>query len=74
MKTTGLDKDYYYPNDRTATFWYHDHVIEHTARNVYMSLAGMYIIEYNAQDFCNPDDQQRLPQGDYDIPLINYSR
>lgn len=63
-------KDYYYPNDRAATFWYHDHVIAHTARNVYMGLAGMYIVEYNSQDFYDPSDQQYLPQGDYDIPLL----
>lgn len=63
-------KDYYYPNDRPATFWYHDHAIEHTARNVYMGLAGMYIVEYGAQDFCDPGAQEQMPQGEYDIPLI----
>ena len=63
-------KDYYYPNDRPATFWYHDHAIEHTARNVYMGLAGMYIVEYNDHDFCDPGAQDLLPQGEYDIPLL----
>ena len=63
-------KDYYYPNDRGATFWYHDHAIEHTARNVYMGLAGMYIVEYDAADFCDPSAQEQLPQGEYDIPLL----
>ena len=57
-------KDYYYPNDRAATIWYHDHAIDKTSRNVYMGLAGMYIVE---------DEEERqlnLPQGEYDVPLI----
>ena len=57
-------KDYFYPNDRAATIWYHDHAIDKTARNVYMGLAGMYIVE---------DEEERqfnLPKGDYDVPLI----
>ncbi|MDJ0900775.1 MAG: multicopper oxidase family protein [Xenococcus sp. MO_188.B8] len=57
-------KDYFYPNDRAATIWYHDHAIDRTSRNVYMGLAGMYIVE---------DEEERrfnLPQGEYDVPLI----
>jgi FtsP/CotA-like multicopper oxidase with cupredoxin domain len=57
-------KDYFYPNDRAATIWYHDHAIDKTSRNVYMGLAGMYIVE---------DEEERqfnLPQGQYDVPLI----
>lgn len=60
----GYFKDYIYPNDRAATIWYHDHAIDQTSRNVYMGLAGMYIVE----------DQYELdlplPKGQYDIPLI----
>ncbi|NEP13997.1 MAG: multicopper oxidase domain-containing protein [Symploca sp. SIO2C1] len=60
----GYFKDYIYPNDRAATIWYHDHAIDKTARNVYMGLAGMYIVE----------DQYELdlplPKGNYDVPLI----
>ncbi|MEM7062137.1 MAG: multicopper oxidase family protein [Cyanobacteria bacterium P01_B01_bin.77] len=63
-------KDYYYPNNKGATFWYHDHAIEYTARNVYMGLAGMYIVEYDDYEFCDPKAKELLPQGDYDIPLI----
>lgn len=57
-------KDYIYPNDRAATLWYHDHTVHQTSRNVYMGLAGMYIVE---------DQLERdlpLPKGDYDVPLI----
>jgi FtsP/CotA-like multicopper oxidase with cupredoxin domain len=61
---TGYCKDYIYPNDRAATLWYHDHALDFTSRNVYMGLAGMYIVE---------DVVERnlpLPKGEYDIPLI----
>ena len=60
----GYFKNYQYPNDHNATFWYHDHAIDQTARNVYMGLAGMYIIEDN-NELALP-----LPQGEYDVPLI----
>jgi spore coat protein A, manganese oxidase len=57
-------KDYHYDNDRAATLWYHDHMMDLTWRNVYMGELGMYIVE---------DEQEvelNLPQGEYDIPLI----
>lgn len=57
-------KDYIYPNDRAATLWYHDHTLDYTSRNVYMGLAGMYIVE---------DEYELnlgLPKGNYDLPLI----
>jgi spore coat protein A, manganese oxidase len=57
-------KDYFYPNDRAATLWYHDHAIHKTSRNVYMGLAGMYVVD-DAKDRA-----LNLPKGDYDIPLI----
>ena len=61
-------KDYHYPNDRVATLWYHDHVMDLTWRNVYMGLLGMYIVE---------DEYERnlpLPKGEYDVPLIIESK
>ncbi|XGW00087.1 MAG: multicopper oxidase family protein [Leptolyngbya sp. BL-A-14] len=60
----GFFKDYFYPNDRAATLWYHDHAIHKTSRNVYMGLAGMYVVD-DAKDRA-----LNLPKGDYDIPLI----
>lgn len=57
-------KDYFYPNDRAATLWYHDHAIHKTSRNVYMGLAGMYVVD-DAKDRA-----LNLPKGEYDIPLI----
>ncbi|MGF1569874.1 MAG: multicopper oxidase family protein [Nodosilinea sp.] len=60
----GYFKDYIYPNDRAATLWYHDHAIDHTSRNVYRGLAGMYIVEDQIEQ------ELSLPRGPYDIPLI----
>lgn len=60
----GYYKDYYYPNNRAATLWYHDHAIHHTASNVYMGLAGMYLV----QDQTELD--LPLPKGEFDVPLI----
>jgi FtsP/CotA-like multicopper oxidase with cupredoxin domain len=57
-------KDYIYPNNRAATLWYHDHALGKTSRNVYMGLAGMYIVD---DDF---DQSLPLPKGEYDVPLI----
>ncbi|MEO0803731.1 MAG: multicopper oxidase family protein [Cyanobacteria bacterium J06642_2] len=57
-------KDYHYPNDRAGTLWYHDHVMDLTARNVNMGLAGFYIVEDPREAELN------LPTGDYDIPLL----
>ena len=60
---------YEYPNDqRAATLWYHDHAIGITRLNVYMGLAGMYILRDDVEDALN------LPSGDYEIPLIIQDR
>jgi FtsP/CotA-like multicopper oxidase with cupredoxin domain len=60
---------YTYPNDgRAATLWYHDHAMHHTGRNIYMGLAGFYLLE---------DDVEKklgLPQGPHDIPLMIQDR
>ncbi len=56
----GGTKTYTYPNNQDgATLWYHDHVDMVTGRNVYMGLAGMYVLD----DGTNP----QLPEA---IPLI----
>jgi spore coat protein A, manganese oxidase len=61
--------DYVYPNDQeAATLWYHDHLCKETSRNNYMGLAGLYVIEDDAEDELN------LPRGKYDIPLVLHDR
>ncbi|MGH2754070.1 MAG: multicopper oxidase domain-containing protein [Actinomycetota bacterium] len=65
----GDRRDYHYPNlQEAATLWYHDHTHHHTSRNVYMGLAGLYLIEDAAEDELN------LPRGAYDIPLVIQNR
>jgi FtsP/CotA-like multicopper oxidase with cupredoxin domain len=49
-------------NERGATQFYHDHVMDYTARNVWMGLAGLYIID-------DPADPATLPSGQFDVPL-----
>lgn len=50
-------------DERGAFQWYHDHRMDVTGRNVWMGLAGMYIID-------DPADPQTLPAGEFDVPLM----
>lgn len=50
-------------NERGALQWYHDHRMGVTGRNVWMGLAGMYIID-------DPADPSTLPKGEFDVPLM----
>ena len=69
-----------YPNDNpfTATLWYHDHGEDCTAQNVYMGLAGFFLLTPNQSD----EDadiravEARLPSGygRYDIPMVFQDR
>ncbi|KAB8334991.1 multicopper oxidase family protein [Scytonema tolypothrichoides VB-61278] len=64
----GYYKDYVYPNSFAANLWYHDHGLAQTAQNVYMGLAGMYIVQ---------DDEELalpLPKDNYDIPVMIQDR
>jgi spore coat protein A len=65
----GEAREYAYPNaQRAATLWYHDHAMDRTGRNIYMGLAGLYLLE--------DDDERslRLPEGRYDVPLLIQDR
>lgn len=64
----GRQKTYSYPNDRAATLWYHDHAMDHTGLNIFMGLAGMYIVEGEQER------QLPLPRDEYDVPLILQDR
>ena len=65
----GETRRYEYGNTgRAATLWYHDHHHLHAGRNLYMGLAGFYLLE-------DQDEMQgRLPHGKYDIPLMLQDR
>ncbi len=70
----GRKRTYHYPlvedgrPERSAFQWYHDHRLDHTARNVWHGLAGMWIID---DEF---DRSMPLPDGDRDIPLMIVDR
>jgi FtsP/CotA-like multicopper oxidase with cupredoxin domain len=49
---------------RAAMRWYHDHRLDHTGRNVWRGLAGMWITDDAYEDAL------RLPHGDREIPLL----
>jgi FtsP/CotA-like multicopper oxidase with cupredoxin domain len=65
----GRSKTYVYPNEHAAaTLWYHDHAMDQTGRNLFMGLAGLYIVE---------DEREQnlpLPRDQYDVPLILQDR
>jgi spore coat protein A len=69
LMAPGGQAEYVYPNEhRAATLWFHDHAMGVTGRNIYMGLAGLYIVE---------DEQEealRLPRGEYDAPLVIMNR
>ncbi|HKN40554.1 MAG TPA: multicopper oxidase family protein [Acidimicrobiia bacterium] len=58
---------YHYPlmeggrPEAAATEWYHDHSMHVSDRNVYMGLAGMFIVDGN--------QPPTLPKDHYDVPL-----
>jgi FtsP/CotA-like multicopper oxidase with cupredoxin domain len=54
-------------NERGTTQWYHDHRVDFTGRNVWMGLAGFFIID-------DPADPQTLPSGAFDVPLMIVDR
>ena len=49
-------------NQRGKMQFYHDHRMDVTARNVWMGLTGMYIVD-------DPADPPMLPSGAFDLPL-----
>ncbi len=65
----GFTKDYTYFNDQPAvTMWYHDHGLDHTARNVYHGLASFYLLDDAHEASLN------LPSGEFDVPLLIQSK
>eukprot|EP00053_Salpingoeca_punica_P014529 m.132106 g.132106 ORF g.132106 m.132106 type:complete len:939 (-) comp16478_c0_seq5:33-2849(-) len=66
----GGNDTYTYPNNQAAaTLWYHDHGMGITRLNVYMGLAGFYLLrEPSVEAAFN------LPSGDYEVPLVIQDR
>jgi spore coat protein A len=65
---TGASRTYIYDgleeggNQRGKMQFYHDHRMDVTARNIWMGLTGMYIVD-------DPADPATLPSGAFDLPL-----
>lgn len=60
---------YHYPNNQdAATMWYHDHALGLTRLNVYMGLAGFYLLRDAVEESFN------LPSGENEIPLVFQDR
>ena len=51
-----------------ATLWYHDHSRTGTGRNLYMGLAGLYLLEDDAEI------NAQLPRDGFDLPLVLQDR
>ena len=55
-------------DDRAAMYWFHPHPHELTAAQVYMGLAGLFIVSDEDEVAAG------LPAGEYDVPLIIQDR
>lgn len=62
----------YAPQNRSATLWYHDHAIGNTRLNVYMGLAGGFLVR-DAQERAWIDSGM-LPDPRYEMPLVLQDR
>ncbi len=60
---------YAYPNNQQAGYlWFHDHALGITRLNVYMGLAGLYLLRDSVEDAVP------LPRGQYEVPLVIQDR
>ncbi len=65
----GQQATYQYPNSQLpATLWYHDHALGITRLNVYMGMAGFYLLRDPAEAALG------LPSGEYEIALAIQDR
>jgi spore coat protein A len=65
----GESATYQYPNAQNASaLWYHDHALGITRLNVYMGLAGLYLIRDGSEPTLN------LPRGPFEVPLLIQDR
>lgn len=74
----GRSRDYVFPEfqrdddprETQSTLWYHDHLVDFTAQNVYRGLAGFFL-RFSNRDPGDENDPRglRLPSGPYDIGL-----
>ncbi len=61
------------PREALGTLWYHDHMHDATAANVYKGLTGMFLLfdELDSGNELDPNPMAlRLPSGEYDVPIL----
>lgn len=69
----GEQTTYKYPiRQQASTLWYHDHSLGITRLNVYMGLAGFFLVR--DQNEINMMNSGHLPSGEYEIPLVLQDR
>ncbi|MFQ5449862.1 MAG: multicopper oxidase family protein [Nitrospinaceae bacterium] len=59
-------------SDFTSTQWYHDHAVDITGQNVYMGLAGFYLLSDDLED--GLINTGVLPGGEFDVPMVIQDR
>src|SRR5207247_11099846 len=59
-------------SDFASTQWYHDHMMDLTGQNVYMGLAGFYLLKDELEK--GLIDGGTLPADSFDIPLVVQDR
>ena len=65
----GQSAEFVYPNNQpAATLWYHDHALGITRLNVYMGMAGFYLLRDDTEAALG------LPSGEHEVPLAIQDR
>src|SRR5438093_13314521 len=59
-------------SDFASTQWYHDHMMDLTGQNVYMGLAGFYLLKDELEQ--GLIDGGTLPSDAFDVPLVFQDR
>jgi|APTNR8051073442_1049403.scaffolds.fasta_scaffold10523_2 spore coat protein A len=68
-----FDKPYTYDNKQeSGTLWYHDHALGITRTNVYMGLAGFYLLRDANEDTLR--ETGVLPSHPYEVPIVIQDR
>ena len=66
---SGQSATCYYPNQQeSASLFYHDHAMGITRLNAVAGLMGLYVVR---SEF---EDEQNLPTGKYEIPMVIFDR
>jgi spore coat protein A len=72
-KLPGADVQYDYEIvQNAATLWYHDHALGNTRLNVYMGLAGFFLVRDEQEDMLAAN--QMLPAPEYEYPIALQDR